>query len=120
MKGDLSDLKKIRAGQAISPYEKGVSNHDEYFQYGNDKILVRYYYPDKCTKPSDLPIFIFIHGGGWCHSSVEQRNYMLSRLSLLSNITVASIDFIMLNVADQLMNAIKSTSILSTNRLHPD
>ncbi|KAK8839335.1 hypothetical protein M9Y10_032270 [Tritrichomonas musculus] len=93
MKGDLSDLKKIRAGQAISPYEKGVTHHDEYFQYGNDKILVRYYYPEKCTKPSDLPIFIFIHGGGWCHSSVEQRNYMLSRLSLLSNIIVASINY---------------------------
>lgn len=93
MRGDLTDLRKIREAQTKSPYEKGVNHHDECFDYENDKVLIRYYYPETCSNPSDLPIFIFIHGGGWCHSSIEQRNYILSRLSLQCKITVASINY---------------------------
>lgn len=91
--GDLTALKKIRSLQAISPYFEGAHHHDEYFDFENDKVLVRYYHPETCKDPSSLPLFIFIHGGGWCHSSVEQRNYLLSKLSVTSNIEIASINY---------------------------
>ena len=42
--GDLTELKKIRSLQAKSPYIEGVNHHDDYFDYENDKILVRYYH----------------------------------------------------------------------------
>lgn len=91
--GDLTDLKKIRSLQTKSPFTEGINYHDKYFNYENDKVLVRYYNPSSCPDPSKLPMFIFIHGGGWCHSSVEQRNYLLSKLSIKCNMEITSINY---------------------------
>lgn len=47
----------------MSPFTEAISYHDEYYNYENDKALIRYYDPSSCSDQSKLPMFIFIHGG---------------------------------------------------------
>ncbi|OHT09973.1 lipase [Tritrichomonas foetus] len=111
MKGDSTKLNKLRGEQKVNTYEEGVDHADRFvYLDSTNKILVRHYYPHgtnsvknsensenspECHKGgfTNLPILIFIHGGGWIYSSVEQRNQFCSLLSKTKNIEVASINY---------------------------
>lgn len=90
--GDYSLLQEQRSVQYPTQVIEGVNSYDDYFNYNNRKLLVRHYYPSICTNPESLPLFIYIHGGGWCFSYSDQRNYFSSTISKKCNV-----EFVLLN-----------------------
>lgn len=47
---------------------------------------------DNCHDPYNLPLLIFVHGGGWCFSSVQHRNSLASQFAIRHNLEVVSIN----------------------------
>lgn len=91
LKGNFDPIEKVRASQS-TPISEGVKYFNDYVNFENTKILTRHYYPNNCDDPNRLPLMIFIHGGGWCLSSVEHRNHFASELAKRHNLEVVSIN----------------------------
>lgn len=91
IKGNCGPIEKVRSTQS-TPISEGVNHRDEFVNLDNHKILTRHYYPSSCSNPNTLPLMIFIHGGGWCLSSIEHRNHFASELSKRHNLEVVSIN----------------------------
>jgi acetyl esterase len=52
-------------------------------------ILVRLYRPH----PGDLPLHVFLHGGGWCTGNLDQRDARCQDLAAAAGCLVASVDY---------------------------
>ena len=94
--GDSTLINRLRNQQKPTSYEEGVSHIDKHVKIeydGKDEsILVRHYFPENCD-PSFLPLVINLHGGGWCYSSVENRNQFCSKLARDMNVEVVSVNY---------------------------
>lgn len=90
--GNFSFINKIREEEPQTPTAEGVKYEDIYVNYGDSKILTRHYYPENCQNPTSLPILIYVHGGGWCFSSIHHRNFLASQFTIKHNLEVVSIN----------------------------
>lgn len=90
--GNFSLINKIREQEPHTPTANGVKYEDIYVNYGDEKILTRHYYPETCHDPNNLPLLIYVHGGGWCFSSVQHRNSLASQFAIRHNLEVVSIN----------------------------
>ena len=91
MKGDSSLLNKRR-----TPFPTKIHQNTDFknsfVHFDGEKVLIKSFYPKGCD-PQKLPLFINIHGGGWCYSSVEETNEFCSRLAFDMNAEVVSINY---------------------------
>lgn len=90
--GDFLHINKIREDEPHTPAEERVKYEDIYVNYESRKIFTRHFYPEKCKDPSILPLLIYVHGGGWCFSSVQHRNFLSSQFVIRHNLEVVSIN----------------------------
>lgn len=92
LNGDFSLLNEQRSYQYPTQVISGVNFYDEEYKSGNRKLLIRHYFPTEKQRASQLPLFIYIHGGGWCFSYSDQRNFFASTIS-----KNCEVEFVLLN-----------------------
>lgn len=94
IKGNCTRINEKRNAQGIHKFLDGINHFDKYYPFSeNETILVRHYYPTEFPHHGTLPLFLFIHGGGWCYSSIENRNTLCSLFSKTYKVEVSSINY---------------------------
>jgi len=85
-------LQRSKAIAAILPPVSNVTSIDyKVPQIGAKAIPVRVYSPDNQTE--DLPVLLWIHGGGFCFGSMEGDDYWVRRMTDAIGCVVVSIDY---------------------------
>ncbi len=63
---------------------------DELVPVDGGRIPVRLYRPDR---PGTLPLYVFIHGGGWCAGTIDERDPRCRTIATEAGCLVASINY---------------------------
>lgn len=90
--GDYTLIQEQRSFKYPTSVIEGIKASDSFFNYHNRQLLVRHYYPTECTNRESLPLFIYVHGGGWCFSYSDQRNFFASTIS-----KKCKVEFVLIN-----------------------
>ena len=93
LKGEFSLLQEQRSYQYPTKVIDGVTSQDDHFNYNGHQLLIRHYYPTEAANPKELPLFIYLHGGGWCFSYSDQRNFFASTISKKCNVEFVLINY---------------------------
>ena len=85
-------LQRSKAIAAILPPLSNVTSMDyKVPQIDAQAIPVRVYRPDNQTE--DLPVLLWIHGGGFCFGSMEGDDYWVRRMTDSVGCVVVSVDY---------------------------
>jgi acetyl esterase len=86
--GDLTDLIAFRNSFPVPPPSTTIPSVDETIS----GVPVRRYLPIDAP-PSSLPLFLYIHGGGWVHQSVRDTDELSSAIATVLTAEVISVDY---------------------------
>jgi acetyl esterase len=70
----------------------GVDVQDGVVAGAEGTLAVRAYYP-AASAGDDLPVVVNFHGGGFCLGSLDQSDWICSRVALGANVAVVSVDY---------------------------
>ncbi|HEY3810620.1 MAG TPA: alpha/beta hydrolase [Acidimicrobiales bacterium] len=82
-------LARLR-GLVMHPGPSGVAVADQLVPVQGGKITVRLYRP---AKPGTLPLYVFLHGGGWCIGTLDERDPRCRTIAHEAGCLVASVDY---------------------------
>jgi acetyl esterase len=90
--------RRLRAAQAarrfswvvMFPGPRRITASDRLVPVVGGSITVRLYRPDL---PGRLPLHVFIHGGGWCGGSVDERDPRCRTIAAGAGCVVASVEY---------------------------
>jgi acetyl esterase len=69
---------------------KLASERDLLVPVAGGQIVVRLYLPDA---PGPLPLHVFLHGGGWCIGTLDERDPRCRTIAARARCAVASVDY---------------------------
>lgn len=89
--------------KAIDPLKPFYKMMDYTFYNGTYEIPTRLYLPDEatfekvlnygCNVTTNLPVILFLHGGGWVTESVDNYNRVCARMAKETNHIVVSVEY---------------------------
>jgi len=90
---DLEHYRKLMNLKTIDPFKKFYDTSDKKIFNGDYQIPVRIYRTKKHKSVKDIPVILFLHGGGWVSESVETYNRVCKNLADKTNHVVVSVDY---------------------------
>lgn len=79
----------LKAADPMSPFYKTL---DYKFYNGDHEIPTRIYFPEDEAQ-EDLPVLLFLHGGGWVTESVDNYNRVCARMAKATGHIVVSVEY---------------------------
>ena len=83
-------LSHLGAGLVMPRGPEPASTDDILVPVDGGRITVRLYRPHG---PGPHPMYVFLHGGGWCIGTIEERDARCRAISAGASCTVASVDY---------------------------
>jgi len=90
---DLEHYRKILNIKTIDPLKKFYDTSDKKIYNGDFQVPVRIYRTKNHKTMKDIPVILFLHGGGWVSESVETYNRICKNLADKTNYSVVSVDY---------------------------
>ncbi|SEW33771.1 alpha/beta hydrolase [[Clostridium] fimetarium] len=90
---DLEHYRKLMNIKTIDPFKKFYDTSDKKIYNGDYLVPVRIYRTKKHKRVEDIPVILFLHGGGWVSESVETYNRICKNLADKTNHVVVSVDY---------------------------
>ena len=90
---DLDHYRKLINIKTIDPFKKFYDTSDKKIYNGDYQLPVRIYRTKKQNVADNIPVILFIHGGGWVSESVETYNRICKNLSNKTKHIVVSVDY---------------------------
>lgn len=89
----ISELRKwhLESSLKSSGTVEGVITKDISFENDGVSIPLRLYKPENMV--TNLPTFIFFHGGGWILGSIQSHDYVPRKIAKLANIAAISVGY---------------------------
>jgi len=90
---DLEHYRKIINIKTIDPFKIFYDTTNKKIFNGDYQVPVRIYRTKKHKRVEDIPVILFLHGGGWVSESVETYNKICKNLADETNHVVVSVDY---------------------------
>lgn len=66
---------------------------DTVIRYQMLEVPVRIYYPTRRSLQGNMPVILYIHGGGFIMGSVDEYNIMVSKMAKITGQIIVSVDY---------------------------